>query len=55
MVGIRGPDIETEYTVDELAARYGASVTRHTTVPKEAYADLARTVTRERAPWPSGD
>ena len=29
MVGTRGPDVqETEYTVDELAARYGASVAR---------------------------
>jgi uncharacterized cupin superfamily protein len=55
MVGTRGPEIETEYTVDELAARYGASVARETTVPREAYADLARTVTRERAPWPPRD
>jgi uncharacterized cupin superfamily protein len=53
MVGTRGPDIETEYTVDELAARYGASVARETDSPKEAYADLDRTWTRERAPWPA--
>ena len=55
MVGARSPDNEIEYTVDELAARYGASVTRDTTVPKEAYADLAGPRTPERAPWPPGD
>jgi uncharacterized cupin superfamily protein len=53
MVGTRGPDVETEYTVDELAARYGASVERETDSPQEAYADLGRTWTRERAPWPA--
>ena len=35
MVGARGPDVEeTEYTVDELAARYGASVARDTPHPR---------------------
>jgi uncharacterized cupin superfamily protein len=53
MVGTRGPDVEeTEYTVDELAARYGASVARATTSPREAYADLARSSTAVPAPWP---
>jgi uncharacterized cupin superfamily protein len=55
MVGIRRPDLEIEYTVDELAARYGASVARDTTSPREAYADLPQTLTRERAPWPPRD
>jgi uncharacterized cupin superfamily protein len=54
MVGARGPDIETEYTVDELAARYGASVTRDTTSSEEAYADLDRSYTRVPSPWPGG-
>ena len=56
MVGTRGPDVqETEYTVDELAARYGASVARETTSSKEAYADLARDYTAVPAPWPPRD
>jgi hypothetical protein len=46
---------ETEYTVDELAARYGASVARATTSSKEAYADLARDYTAVPAPWPPRD
>jgi uncharacterized cupin superfamily protein len=52
MVGTRSPEITTQYTVNELAARYGASVTKDTGSSKEAYADLARVYTRERAPWP---
>ena len=53
MVGTRGPEVEeTEYTVDELAARYGASVARHTNSSTEAYADLARDYTAVPAPWP---
>ena len=52
MVGNRGPDITTQYTVNELAARYGASAPHDTDSSKEAYADLARTQTPERAPWP---
>jgi uncharacterized cupin superfamily protein len=55
MVGARGPDIETEYTVDELAARYGASVARETDSSKEAYADLVRDYTPVPAPWPPRD
>ncbi len=55
MVGTRKPDVEVEYPVDELAARYGASVARETTSPKEAYADLPRESTRERSPWPPRD
>ena len=52
MVGKRGPDITTQYTVNELAARYGASPPHDTDSSEEAYADLARTATPERAPWP---
>ena len=56
MVGARGPDVqETEYTVDELAARYGASVARDTGSSTEAYADLSRSNTAVAAPWPPGD
>jgi uncharacterized cupin superfamily protein len=56
MVGTRGPEVEaTEYTVDELAARYGASVARATTSSDEAYADLERSYTAVPAPWPPRD
>jgi uncharacterized cupin superfamily protein len=55
MVGTRSPDITTHYPVNELAARYGASPPHDTHTSKEAYADLTRTVTRERAPWPPRD
>ena len=53
MTGARSPDKTIHYPVDAVAARHGASVARPTDSPKEAYADLARTVTREHAPWPS--
>ena len=44
------------YPVDPVAAEHGASALEPTNVPKEAYAHLDRTRTRERAPWPpSGD
>jgi uncharacterized cupin superfamily protein len=52
MVGNRAPDVTTQYTVNELAARYGASAPHATDSSTEAYADLARTATPERAPWP---
>jgi uncharacterized cupin superfamily protein len=55
MVGTRSPDITTQYTVNELAARYGASPPHDTDSSKEAYADLERTRTRTRAPWPPRD
>jgi uncharacterized cupin superfamily protein len=55
MVGTRAPDITTHYPVNEIAASYGASVQRDTDSSREAYADLARTDTRERAPWPPRD
>jgi uncharacterized cupin superfamily protein len=52
MVGARTPGKTIHYPVDATAARYGASVAADTDSPKEAYADLDRTVSRERAPWP---
>jgi uncharacterized cupin superfamily protein len=52
MTGTRDPDRTIHYPVDPVAARHGASVSRETNSPREAYADQARTVTRERAPWP---
>jgi uncharacterized cupin superfamily protein len=55
MVGARSPETTTNYPVNEIAARYGASVQRETDSSDEAYADLARTDTRERAPWPPRD
>jgi uncharacterized cupin superfamily protein len=40
------------YPVSELAAKYGVSVTKETTKPSEAYADLPRpTRTRYREGW----
>jgi uncharacterized cupin superfamily protein len=55
MLGARSPGITTHYAVDETAARYGASVAKDTHSSKEAYADLARTRTPARAPWPPQD
>ena len=52
MVGVRGPGSTIQYPVSELAARFGASVASPTDSPREAYADLPRTITPERAPWP---
>jgi uncharacterized cupin superfamily protein len=53
MVGARRPDRTIHYPVSELADRYGASTPHETDRPREAYADLARTTTRQPAPWPS--
>jgi uncharacterized cupin superfamily protein len=52
MVGARSPDNTIHYAVNELARRYGASTPQDTHASKEAYADLARTTTRQPAPWP---
>jgi hypothetical protein len=54
MIGCRRRD-EVHYPVNELAARYGASVQRPTDDPAEAYADWRqepRAPTRN--PWPLG-
>jgi uncharacterized cupin superfamily protein len=52
MVGARSPDNRIHYPVSEVAARHGASVSRATDSPREAYADLPGSATRVRAPWP---
>jgi uncharacterized cupin superfamily protein len=54
MVGDRKGDEEErlEYPVNELAAKYGASVARSTTNPDEAYADREGEWTPTQAPWP---
>jgi hypothetical protein len=52
MTGARRPGAQTRYVVEPLAEPYGASVSAPTDASKEAYADLDRTVTRVRAPWP---
>jgi uncharacterized cupin superfamily protein len=52
MVGARTPGKTLHYPVDPVAALHGASVAQATDSPREAYADLDRTRTRERAPWP---
>jgi uncharacterized cupin superfamily protein len=52
MIGVRSPERTIHYPVNELAARYGASVSVATDAPREAYAGLDRTVSRVTAPWP---
>jgi uncharacterized cupin superfamily protein len=39
MVGVRDPNRSIHYPVNEIAARHGASVSRATDSPREAYAD----------------
>jgi uncharacterized cupin superfamily protein len=52
MLGARSPDKTIDYLVDPLAAQHGVSVAEPTNSPREAYADLDRTRTSVRAPWP---
>jgi uncharacterized cupin superfamily protein len=52
MVGTRGRAIH--YPVNALAAKYGASVTRDTPDPKEAYADWPGELTPTELDWPLG-
>lgn len=52
MVGARGPEATIHYPVNEVAARYGASVTEPTSVPAEAYADWGMEFTPAKIPWP---
>jgi uncharacterized cupin superfamily protein len=55
MIGSRRKDA-AHYPVNELAARYDASVTAETNRPAEAYADWHEyTWERTRAPWPPTD
>ena len=52
MVGSR-PEVEVlRYPVSDVAAKYGASVSKETTVPDEAYADWPGEYTPVRLPWP---
>lgn len=51
MVGTRSPNESTEYPVEPVAARYGASVATATTSPKEAHARQPP-FKPARAPWP---
>jgi uncharacterized cupin superfamily protein len=54
MIGSRREDA-VRYPVNELAARYDASVTEETDDPAEAYADWRREPRRPaRNPWPLG-
>ena len=52
MTGARSAGKTIEYLVDPLAAQHGVSVAEPTNSSREAYADLDRTTTRVRAPWP---
>lgn len=51
MVGAR-PDEPLHYPVSEVAARHGASATRATSNPDEAYADWPGEFEPARVPWP---
>jgi len=52
MVGARREDEAIHYPVNELAARYGASVSEATDDPKQAYADWPRAFEPTKLPWP---
>ena len=54
MVGARTPGRTIHYPVNEVAARYGASVAADTSDPGEAYADWPWQRTPARMPWPPG-
>jgi uncharacterized cupin superfamily protein len=51
MIGSR-PDLPLHYPVSEVAARYGASTTKETGEPDEAYADWPGEYKPLRLPWP---
>ena len=52
MIGAR-PEVETlHYPASEVAAKYGASVTKETSDPDEAYADWPGEYVPIRLPWP---
>jgi uncharacterized cupin superfamily protein len=52
MVGARGEGIELQYPVNELAARYGASVAETTSSADEAYADWSSEFEHTKLDWP---
>jgi hypothetical protein len=51
MLGARIPGRPIRYPVNEVAAKYGASVEQETTSPREAYAG-SPPPRPARAPWP---
>jgi uncharacterized cupin superfamily protein len=53
MIGAR-PDEPIDYRVSAVAARHGASVSRRTASPDEAYADWPGADEPVRLPWPPG-
>jgi uncharacterized cupin superfamily protein len=55
MAGARTAGKLLDYPVDPVAAKHGASVARHAASSREAYADLDRTITPVRSPWPPPD
>lgn len=52
MVGARGPDKQLNYKVNDVAARYDASVSAPTSTPREAYADWPSEYTPTQLRWP---
>jgi uncharacterized cupin superfamily protein len=52
MLGARTPGGLTDYMPDPVAAARGVAVKERTGCSREAYADVDRTVTRVRLPWP---
>jgi uncharacterized cupin superfamily protein len=55
MTGARTAGKLLEYPVDPVAGKHGASVAQHATSSRDAYADLDRTITSVRSPWPPPD
>jgi uncharacterized cupin superfamily protein len=51
VIGAR-PDMDLLYPVSEVAAKHGASVTKDTPSPEEAYADWPGEWVPVRLPWP---
>ena len=51
MIG-RRPDVGLHYPVSEVAAKYGASASKETGEPDEAYADWPGEYEPVRLPWP---
>jgi uncharacterized cupin superfamily protein len=52
MAGARTPGKTINYPVNEVAARYNASVSQETDDPRSAYADLPNEIRMAPAPWP---
>ena len=52
MLGARTPGGLTDYLPDPVAAKHGVAVKERVDNSREAYADLDRTYTPVKAPWP---